>query len=74
MSVAHDINPWKRQNIDRKDIGPDIFDMCGASANIEQRAVRTSCNQSPVIIGIHEAESGFFIPDAISLDLAGISN
>ena len=48
--------------------------MCGASANIEQRAVRTSCNQSPVIIGIHEAESGLFIPDAISLDLAGISN
>jgi hypothetical protein len=42
MGVADDIYSWKRQNVDRENVRPKIFNMCGAAADVEKRAIGTS--------------------------------
>ena len=72
MGIADDVDPWKRQNIDRENIGPNIFNMRSPAADVEKRAVRASRDQPTVVISIKDAETRLFFPNAVTLDLAWI--
>jgi hypothetical protein len=45
-----------------------------ASTDVQKGTVGTSRDQPPVVIGIKEAESGFFVPNPVTLELARIGD
>ena len=42
------------------------------SADVEKGTIGTNRDQPPVVIGMKEAEGGFFVPNAVTLDVARI--
>ena len=74
MGVADDIYPWERKNIDRADVGPDLFNVRRAATDVEKGTVGTSRDQPPVVIGIKEAESRFLVPNTVTLELTWIED
>jgi hypothetical protein len=46
--------------------------MCGTSTNVEKGAIRTGCDQPPVVIHIKEADGGLLVPNTVTLDVARI--
>ena len=56
MRIGHDIDAGKRQDVGRYDIGPEILDVRGSAADIENAACRTAFEQPPMKIPVQQAE------------------
>ena len=53
MSIGDDVDARKPQNVGRYDVGPEILDVRGSAADIENAAFRTILQQLPVKILVY---------------------
>ena len=70
MSIGDDIDTRKRQDVGGYDIGPEILDVGGSAADIENAAFGASIEQPPMEIPVEQADRGLFFPNAAMDNLA----
>src|SRR6202035_3696355 len=70
MGVGHDIDPGKRQDVGRYDLGPEILDVGGSAADIENAARGTTFEQAAVKIPVEQAQRLLLFPPAAVNELA----
>jgi multidrug resistance efflux pump len=70
VRIGDDIYTRKRQDIGGYDIGPEILDVSGSAADVENAALRAALQQSPVKITIQKPYRGLSFPNAAVAELA----
>jgi hypothetical protein len=70
MGIGDDIDTGKRQDVGGYDIAPEILDVSGSAADVENTAFGAAVEQAPVKIPVQQADRCFLFPYAAMEDLA----
>jgi hypothetical protein len=72
VSVRHNIDPWKMQDIGRNDIGTNFLDVSRSASDVEDGAFRTIFQEPPMEILVQETYRLFLFPHIAVNDLARV--